>query len=101
MAYLTSLFPDFRHHGRPADWVAAILILAAALAACRPYVVAGQRIGWRRWIGCALCGLAIATAVYIVPDRTSALGGVIANTRLLLVASWTPFCHRALRAKGC
>lgn len=87
LAYLTAALTD-HHRGHPADWAAAILFLAAALAACRGALTNGERLGWHRWLFLVLCGLALLSVIDSDPERTIASGPLVASLRLFVVATF-------------
>jgi hypothetical protein len=75
--------------GRPADWLATVLLLGAALAACRPYL-RGEGSRWPAWILIGTCGIAALVIVEMEPDKIVWLGPVSATMRLLVLGVLSP-----------
>lgn len=103
VAYLTAAMPD-QQRGHPADWLAAMLFLVAALAVAKPILHVGNGIGELR---CALAHLLLVASVFAVtvrPHWVIELPGFDINIRLLTFFSiavavgalW--FSNRAERA---
>lgn len=85
LAYATVALEDSR--GRLASWAAALVFLAGALAACRPYFATRAEIEWDRWILCALSGLALVAVVDVHPSKTIEIGPFDVGLRLFIVAT--------------
>ncbi len=95
LAYLTANLPD-QQRGHPADWLAAMFFLFAALAAGRRFFTHGEKIGWLGWGLTALCCFGSAASVAIHPARIIEFTLTDVNARMfvlfiisiLVIAHW-------------
>lgn len=80
-AYLSAVVADRR--GRPADWAAELLLLAAILATVRIPLAKGGGMAWYRWAICGLLSLAIIVVCEGAPLHEVNVGIAGADVRLL------------------
>ena len=84
LAYISANLPD-QQRGHPADWLAAMVFLFAALAAGRRFFAHGENIDWSGWSLATLCCLASAASVAIAPARVIELTSIGANARMCVL----------------
>ncbi len=83
LAAITVLVDQYRGHG--ADWLAAVALLAAALAAARGLFSRDGGLGWPAWGLAGLCCLASIAAVAVTPIMLVELGPVEVSLRMLVL----------------
>jgi hypothetical protein len=86
LAFASAAFTD-QQRGHPADWLAAVGFLAAALVAFGRAQEDSGGIAWRTWAAGGLCGLASVASVAIGPAKMVGFGPLDVNLRLLVLGT--------------